>query len=45
MLLRSWACKPDLPDSRCRPERLDFMDVVTSSHNHTDHLDVETLIP
>ncbi|MDQ3004717.1 MAG: MBL fold metallo-hydrolase [Chloroflexota bacterium] len=27
------------------PERLDFVDVVTSSHNHTDHLDVETLIP
>ncbi len=28
-----------------RPERLDFIDVVTSSHNHTDHLDAETLIP
>ena len=27
------------------PERLDFIDVVTSSHNHTDHLDGETLIP
>lgn len=27
------------------PERLDFVDVVTSSHNHTDHLDGETLIP
>ena len=25
------------------PERLDFVDVVTSSHNHTDHLDAETL--
>jgi L-ascorbate metabolism protein UlaG (beta-lactamase superfamily) len=25
------------------PERLDFIDVVTSSHNHTDHLDAETL--
>lgn len=25
------------------PERLDFIDVVTSSHNHTDHLDNETL--
>ena len=25
------------------PERLDFIDVVTSSHNHTDHLDGETL--
>jgi len=27
------------------PERLDFINVVTSSHNHTDHLDGETLIP
>lgn len=27
------------------PERLDFVDVVSSSHNHTDHLDGETLIP
>ncbi len=27
------------------PERLDFIDVVTSSHNHTDHLDRETLLP
>lgn len=27
------------------PERLDFIEVVTSSHNHTDHLDAETLIP
>ena len=27
------------------PGRLDFVDVVTSSHNHTDHLDKETLIP
>jgi L-ascorbate metabolism protein UlaG (beta-lactamase superfamily) len=27
------------------PERLDFIDIVTSSHNHTDHLDGETLIP
>jgi L-ascorbate metabolism protein UlaG (beta-lactamase superfamily) len=27
------------------PQRLDFVDVVTSSHNHTDHLDGETLIP
>jgi L-ascorbate metabolism protein UlaG (beta-lactamase superfamily) len=25
------------------PERLDFIDIVTSSHNHTDHLDAETL--
>jgi L-ascorbate metabolism protein UlaG (beta-lactamase superfamily) len=27
------------------PERLGFVDVVTSSHNHTDHLDGETLAP
>lgn len=27
------------------PERLDFVDVVTSSHNHTDHLDPDTLQP
>ncbi len=27
------------------PARLDFIDVVTSSHNHTDHLDAETLQP
>ncbi len=27
------------------PEMLDFIDVVTSSHNHTDHLDGETLLP
>jgi L-ascorbate metabolism protein UlaG (beta-lactamase superfamily) len=27
------------------PERLDFIDLVTSSHNHTDHLDAETLGP
>ena len=27
------------------PERLDFIDVVTSTHNHTDHLDAETLRP
>jgi L-ascorbate metabolism protein UlaG (beta-lactamase superfamily) len=27
------------------PAKLDFIDVVTSSHNHTDHLDGETLIP
>ena len=28
-----------------KPERLDFIDVVTSSHNHTDHLDADTLKP
>jgi len=27
------------------PEQLDFIDIVTSSHNHTDHLDKETLVP
>jgi L-ascorbate metabolism protein UlaG (beta-lactamase superfamily) len=27
------------------PGDLDFIDVVTSSHNHTDHLDAETLLP
>ncbi len=27
------------------PARLDFIDVVTASHNHTDHLDGETLRP
>ena len=27
------------------PSRLDFIDLVTSSHNHTDHLDAETLRP
>jgi len=27
------------------PERLDYICGVTSSHNHTDHLDGETLIP
>ncbi len=27
------------------PIQLDMIDVVTSSHNHTDHLDAETLLP
>jgi len=27
------------------PQLLDCIDIVTSSHNHTDHLDGETLIP
>jgi L-ascorbate metabolism protein UlaG (beta-lactamase superfamily) len=27
------------------PERLDFIEVATSSHNHTDHLDADTLGP
>lgn len=28
-----------------RPELLNMVDMVTSSHNHTDHLDRETLVP
>ncbi len=28
-----------------QPRQLSFIDVATSSHNHTDHLDGETLIP
>jgi L-ascorbate metabolism protein UlaG (beta-lactamase superfamily) len=27
------------------PAALNFVDIVTSSHNHTDHLDADTLIP
>jgi len=27
------------------PARLSFIDIVTSTHNHTDHLDAETLSP
>lgn len=27
------------------PARLSFIDIVTSSHNHTDHLDADTLVP
>ncbi len=27
------------------PNKLDFIDIVTSSHNHTDHLDASTLDP
>lgn len=27
------------------PGRMDFIDLVSSSHNHTDHLDAETLVP
>jgi L-ascorbate metabolism protein UlaG (beta-lactamase superfamily) len=26
------------------PERLDFIDVITSTHSHTDHLDAETIV-
>jgi L-ascorbate metabolism protein UlaG (beta-lactamase superfamily) len=28
-----------------QPERLDFVDAVTCSHIHTDHLDSETIVP
>ena len=40
----------DLPHERMTglviaPEKLDFVDVTTSSHNHTDHLDADTLLP
>jgi L-ascorbate metabolism protein UlaG (beta-lactamase superfamily) len=27
------------------PARLSFVDILTSTHNHTDHLDAETLVP
>ena len=27
------------------PARLSFVDIVTSTHNHTDHLDAATLLP
>ena len=27
------------------PGELNFIDVITSSHNHTDHLDADTLAP
>jgi L-ascorbate metabolism protein UlaG (beta-lactamase superfamily) len=27
------------------PSELDFIDITTSSHNHTDHLDADTLLP
>ncbi|MBL8204028.1 MAG: MBL fold metallo-hydrolase [Blastocatellia bacterium] len=39
--------KPHTRMTECpiHPSRLDFIDVVTSSHNHTDHLDHETLWP
>lgn len=48
-LTRKYA-ETDKPHTRMteqvvEPGQLDFVDVVTSSHNHTDHLDAETLIP
>lgn len=27
-----------------QPEKLGFVDVITSTHNHTDHLDAETIV-
>lgn len=27
------------------PDRLDFIEVISSSHNHSDHLDAETVVP
>ncbi|HET6247827.1 MAG TPA: MBL fold metallo-hydrolase [Tepidisphaeraceae bacterium] len=27
------------------PQLLDFVDVITSTHNHTDHLDADTIVP
>lgn len=48
--LTSKYAKTDKPHVRMTerviaPERMKFVDVVTSSHNHTDHLDKETLVP
>lgn len=39
--------KPHTRISECviDPATLDMVSIVTSSHNHTDHLDAETLIP
>lgn len=39
--------KPHIRMTACvvAPEKLDFIDAVTSSHNHTDHLDGATLAP
>ncbi|HKQ36631.1 MAG TPA: MBL fold metallo-hydrolase [Verrucomicrobiae bacterium] len=34
-----------MTDIVVQPERLNFIDVVTSSHVHTDHLDKDTLVP
>ncbi|MEM7033391.1 MAG: MBL fold metallo-hydrolase [Chloroflexota bacterium] len=34
-----------MTDHVIQPEQLDFIQVATSSHNHTDHLDGETLAP
>lgn len=48
-LTKKYACteKPHvrMTERVVAPEKLGFVDVVTSSHNHTDHLDAETLVP
>ena len=48
-LTKKYACteKPHvrMTERVAAPEKLSFVDVVTSSHNHTDHLDAETLVP
>jgi L-ascorbate metabolism protein UlaG (beta-lactamase superfamily) len=48
-LTKKYACT-DKPHVRMTervidPAKLNFIDVITSSHNHTDHLDPETLQP
>ena len=37
------AARPDAPAASSRPERLAFVDAVSSTHGHGDHLDAETL--
>src|SRR5258707_114703 len=39
--------KPHVPITErvIAPERIKFFDLITSNHNHTDHLDQETAIP
>ena len=34
-----------MTDRIVNPLKMDFIDVVTASHGHTDHLDPETLLP
>lgn len=48
-LTRKYAATPKphvrITERVIAPERLSGLDVITSSHNHTDHLDAETLLP
>jgi len=48
-LTKKYAATPKphvrLSERVIEPHLLDCIDIVTSSHNHTDHLDAETLIP